>query len=461
MGLNDVLNTARDALAAQTFGLTVAGQNVSNVNTPGYVRRQALLETREMGDRNFGSVRVAGLRRAADAFVDRRHLELTGGQAEASTRDQLLASVEAVFDDIDGTGLADDLGALLGSFSDLASAPEDDTVRSSVLSQADRFVARVGQVDDSLASVKQDLLVQARGTASQINEQVEAVAAITGRINRAQKSGHEPADLKDRRAAMLDELAQLVNITTFTDEQGQLNVRGAGVTLVQGTTARQLSVGVAGDGALEVRADTLGVPGSNVTRYVTGGRLSGILQVRDSDVADLRTQLDSFVFDFAGEVNARHSTGFGLDAGGGRNFFDVSAGPVGAAASLSVSADIVGQPEFLAAAAGPAGAPGDAGNAALLARVAEAGLPSGRTATQEYARFIGEVGQRKAQAERTLSTREAMVAQVESMRQSISGVSLDEEMVSLTKFQRAFEAASRVLTTADSLLEDLINTLGR
>ena len=90
MGLTDILNTARDAMSAQTFGLTVTGQNVANVNTPGYVRRQANLETRDMGDRNFGSVHVAGLRRIDDRFVDQRHLALTGTSAEAASRDQLL-----------------------------------------------------------------------------------------------------------------------------------------------------------------------------------------------------------------------------------------------------------------------------------------------------------------------------------------------------------------------------------
>ena len=89
MGLTDILNTARDAMTAQTFGLTVTGQNVSNVNTPGYVRRQALLETRDMGPGTFGGVNVAGIRRVADQFIDQRHLSLTGLSAEASARRSL------------------------------------------------------------------------------------------------------------------------------------------------------------------------------------------------------------------------------------------------------------------------------------------------------------------------------------------------------------------------------------
>jgi flagellar hook-associated protein 1 FlgK len=99
----------------------------------------------------------------------------------------------------------------------------------------------------------------------------------------------------------------------------------------------------------------------------------------------------------------------------------------------------------------------------LLASVADEPVPGldGLSPSEAYGRIVGNVGKRKQEAADTLSVREAMTAQVETMRQSVSGVSLDEEMVNLTQYQRAFEAASRVFTTADQLLETLINTLGR
>jgi flagellar hook-associated protein 1 len=128
-----------------------------------------------------------------------------------------------------------------------------------------------------------------------------------------------------------------------------------------------------------------------------------------------------------------------------------------------VSADIAGEPDRLAASSNSAALPGDGSQATALAAVADGPIAAlgGLDPGEAYGRLIGNVGQRKQRAATDLETRDAMTAQIETMRQSVSGVSLDEEMVAMTQFQRAFEAASRVFTTADQLLEDLINTLGR
>lgn len=463
MGLTDIMNTARDALSAQTFGLTVTGQNVANVNTPGYVRRQAVLETREMGNRNFGSVNAAGLRRAADGFVDQRHLALTGLSAEASARDRLLARTEVLFNDLGGTGLGAPLNALFSSFSALASSPTDLTTRSSLLQRADTFAQQVRTSSEQLSGMRTELFSQARDLTLQINSKIDTVAQLSGRINQAQAAGEEPADLKDKRDGVLLELAQLVEIRTYTDGNGQLVVQGPGATLVQGDTARHLALDVAPGGALRVLAQTKSGGGGDVTAFLSGGELAGVLQVRDHDLVEMLSELDSFAFHVATSINGVHAAGVGLDGQTGRALFSLSAGEAGAAASLGLNADLAGQPERVAAATSAAALPGDAGQAVLLAQLADApiaGLGNLDAATA-YGRLVGGVGQRKADAASDLSTREAMTAQVEVVRQSISGVSLDEEMISLSKYQRAFEAASRVFSTADRLLEDLINTLGR
>lgn len=463
MGLTDIMNTARDAMTAQTFGLTVTGQNVANVNTPGYVRRQAVLETREMGNRNFGSVNVAGLRRVADGFVDQRLLSLTGLSAEASARDQLLAQTEVLFNDLGGGGLGGPLNALFSSFSALASSPTDLTTRSSMLQRADSFAQQVRTTSEQLTGMRSELFSQARDLVTQINSKVDAIAQLSGRINQAQAAGEEPADLKDKRDGILGELATLVEIRTYTDGNGQLVVQGPGATLVQGDTARHLALDIASGGALRVRAQTSSGAGGDVTAFLSGGELAGVLQVRDGDIVEMLGELDAFAFHVATSINTVHAAGFGLDGQTGRALFSVSSGEPGAAASLALDAGMAGQPERVAASASAAALPGDAAQAVQLAAVGSspiAGLGHLDPA-EAYGRMVGRVGQRKADAASDLSTREAMTAQVEVVRQSISGVSLDEEMIALSKYQRAFEAASRVFTTADRLLEDLINTLGR
>jgi len=465
VGLTDILNTARDAMSAQTFGLTVTGQNVANVNTPGYVRRQAQLETRDMGDRNFGSVHVAGLRRVADRFVDQRHLALTGASAEAASRDQLLSQAEALFNDFQGTGLGSSLNALFSSFSALAASPTDLTTRATVLQNAQTFSEQVRTASNQLQNFRTDLFSQARELTTQVNTKLDSIAQLSGRINQARAVGEEPADLEDKRDAALVELAGLVEIHTYTDGNGQLVVQGPGVTLMQGDSARHLAIDIGGDGALKVLAENAGSSGSgnDITAFLSGGQLSGVLQVRDHDVVDMQSDLDSFAFNVAGQINSVHAAGFGLDGQSGRNLFTLGSTEAGAAAGLQLDAAVLGRPDLLAASSSPSELPGNANQATLLAQVADTPIAAlGDLAPgQAYARLVGRVGQRKADAAATLDTREAMTAQVEVVRQSISGVSLDEEMISLSKYQRAFEAASRVFTTADQLLQELLNTVGR
>jgi flagellar hook-associated protein 1 FlgK len=450
-------------MSAQTFGLTVTGQNVSNVNTPGYVRRQALLETRDMGAGSFGGVNVAGIRRVADQFVEQRHLSLTGLSSEASSRDQLLGQAEALFNDFAGTGLSSSMNALFSSFSALSSLPNDPTTRSTVLERAETFAGQVRGTADQIANFRTELFSQARDVVGEINEKLDTIASLSGRINEAVAAGQEPADLKDKRDALLVELTKQVEVRTYTDGNGQLVVQGPGVTLVQGDTARHLDLDVAADGSIQVFAQTPGGKGGEVTKFLSGGELAGILNVRDRDVVEMQTDLDEFAFHLAGQINSVHSSGFGLDGASGRAFFDVGATVQGAAGSLRLSADVAGEPDRLAASSSATSLPGDGSHATLLAGIADGPIAAlnGLDAGEAYGRIVGRVGQRKQQAATDLDTRDAMTAQIETMRQSVSGVSLDEEMVAMTQFQRAFEAASRVFTTADQLLEDLINTLGR
>jgi flagellar hook-associated protein 1 FlgK len=464
VGLTDILANARDAMTAQTFGLTVTGQNVANVNTPGYVRRQVVLETRDLGPGNFGGVNAAGIRRVADQFIDQRHLSLTGLSSQASTRDQLLGQTEALFNDFVGAGLNSSMSALFSSFSALSANPNDPTVRSTVLQRAETFANQVHTASDQIANHRTELFSQARDVVGEINSKLESIAQLSGRINEATAAGQDAADLKDKRDALLLDLTKKIEVRAYTDGNGQLVVQGPGVTLLQGSTKRELALDIANDGSLRVLArSNSGGAGGDVTSHLSGGELAGIIEVRDHDVVALQTELDQFAFNVGTQLNAVHAAGFGLDGQSGRALLEVGTTAQGAAGLIRVSDDVVGQPDLLGAASSAAALPGDGTQAMLLASVADEPVPGldGLNPSEAYGRLVGNVGRRKQEAAETLSLREAMTAQVETMRQSVSGVSLDEEMVALTQYQRAFEAASRVFTTADQLLETLINTLGR
>ncbi len=457
--LNQLLYTARDALSAQSFGLSVTGQNIANASTPGYVRREALLSTQALGDQTTGTVQIDGLRRATDQFTERRFLETNSLAASADERSSQLSTIESLFNDAQGTGLGDSLDKLLGSFTELSANPSDSAARSNVLARADEFATRANSIGDSLAQAKDDLLTRAQATVDEVNEKAQAIAELNRKIAAADAQGNDAADLRDKRDSVLLNLSSLIDTHTFLDKNGGLVVQAAGTTLIEGEASRKLVLDLAPGGSLRLQAETTGGSLSEVTQFLTGGKLQGIREARDVDLFEVSQSLDELVFDVATGINDQHAAGYGLDGVNGRNLFEISSSSTGAARAIQLSAAVTGQPDTIAAAGDALAAPGDSTNAALLADVASQKIAGSgtRTVAQAYADLVGEVATRVSRAMQDSEVRQSIFTQTQTMKESMSGVSLDEEMVALTKYQRAYQASARVLTTVDELLQDLLS----
>jgi flagellar hook-associated protein 1 FlgK len=463
-GLSNLLNTARDALTAQSYGLNVAGGNVANANTPGYVRRDAVLQTVALGTQTSGSVEVAGLRRLTDKYLDQRSYAASGQSSAASERDRQLAAVETLVSGASGGGIGDALNQLYSSFTSLAANPSDATARQTVLDKAETFASRARDAGDAIAQQKSDILTEAQGVAQQVNAHASEIAKLNQQIALAESTGQDAADLKDRRDQNLTELSSLIDTRTFTNAAGSLVVQVAGTTLVEGQTARTLAVDLGAGGNLRLQAVRPGGGlSSDITSFLTGGKLAGLREARDVDLAQVGAKLDTFVFDVGTAINGQHVAGFGLDGVSGRPLFAVSPTSAGAARALTVDSSVAGQPDRIAAAGDATSLPGGADNAVILGKLANKAFVFTNTSTsgEAYAAIVGDIGSRKAQSAGDVSLRADVKAQIDTMRESSSGVSLDEEMISLTKYQRAYEAASKVLKTADDLLQELMTSVGR
>ncbi|MFZ5894337.1 MAG: flagellar hook-associated protein FlgK [Myxococcota bacterium] len=457
--LSQLLYTARDGLTAQSYGLGVTGQNISNVNTPGYVRREALLETRALGE--TGSVDAAGIRRVTDVFLERRQYETTGLSSAASEHDRNLANVEALFNDQSGTGLGSSLDQVFKSFSALATNPSDPTTREAVLDAAEDFAKRVNETADAIAQAQQGLFQAAQTTVQEINEKAQAIAKLNEQIASAEAQGQSAADLRDKRNQLLMSLSSMVDVRTVTSGDS-LVVQVSGATLVDGALARSLSVGLDASGALQINSvSSSGNQAQDVTNFLTGGSLAGIREARDVDMAAIAKQLDQFAFDVGSAINTQHAAGFGLDGVSGRSLFDLGGGVSGAARAISLSADVAGNPSAIAASGSASTVPGGSDNATKLSALSRLPIASGgtRTASDAYGDVVGDIASRRSASKQMVEAREAISAQVDAMHESMSGVSLDEEFVNLTKFQRAYQASARLLTTADQLLQELIQRI--
>ena len=451
MSLSGLLNVARSSLTAQSGALGVTGKNISNATTPGYSRRVASIEG--LVD---GGVDSRGELRTVDRFSAAHVVEQEGKKGSADARADALERIESVIAPTDRT-IGDSATAMMTSFVTLTAYPTDPGVRAEVLARASDLASTVSIASQRLGDTSTELFSRAQGVVGEVNERLEGVADLNAKIADAKARGSETATLSDRRDLLVREVGERVGVRAVEDPQGRVTLFGAGATLVDGTRTSPLAVDLDGSGAMRFTVQGTGT--LDITARMDSGRLGGLREARDVDLAKAQRGLDAYAFDVSNTLNSVHQAGFGMDGGTGRPLFVTPTGMTGAASAMALDPSMVDRPDRLAAAASAAELPGGNGAAIQFSGLAESASFGGSTLANRFATLASDVGMRKASADSESSLRADTLSLAENMAESASGVSLDEEMIDMTRYQRAFEAASKVLRTADELLAGLMRDL--
>jgi flagellar hook-associated protein 1 len=267
--------------------------------------------------------------------------------------------------------------------------------------------------------------------------------------------GGDASSLQDQRDLVVQEIGERIGARTVEDASGRLTLFSAGAVLVEGDRALAINVDLDAGGKLRFTAQ--GATSLDLTSRIDSGTLGGIREARDVDLVKTKQGLDAYAFDVAATFNAMHSGGYGLDGATGRALFTTTASANGAAAAMTISEAIDGHPERIAAALTAGQVPGGNANAVRLAELGEKDAFGGASLANRYAAIASDVGTRRVAAENEEVLRTDTLAVAEALAQDASGVSLDEEMVDLSRYQRAFEANTKMLRAVDELLETLMN----
>ena len=456
--LTSLLNIANAGLQAQTAGLTATGQNVANASTPGYSRVTANLETTSVADGYAGSVQVTGITRTVDQFAFANLVSEQGKSGAAQARSSALTQTQTIVSPT-GTTLADDLNTFFTSTTTLQGSPSDSSARAGVLAAATQVAQDFSTTANALTSQRGSLLAQAQSGTTTLNTQLEEIAKLNGQISEAYGTGDEPTDLEDQRDTLVSSVSTAIGAQQIQGANGSITLLSSGTALVSGTSAATIGVTVDSAQNLKITATREGGTPLDITSNVTSGTLGGIREARDTDIPSAQSQLDSFANDFATSVNAVQSAGYGLDGVTGRNLFVQPTSVTGAAAAMAVDPSVTGNPSAIAASSTAGGVPGNNDVAVQLSALATTKLAGGATPTTTYANLAASVGSAKSSADAEVSLRTETVTQATTLNSSTSGVNIDDEMTNLTAFQRAYEASSKVLQTADTLLEGLMEAL--
>ncbi len=539
-----LIGIGQSGLSAAYAQLQTTGHNIANVNTPGYVRQEVLLESAGGSYTGAGflgrGVNVADVTRRYDRFIAS---EVTTGTALAagdSARAQALGQLDDLLADTQsGLGVAmDDLRSALA---DLVNQPAASTTRDVVLQRAEALAVQFRATSQRMAQLGVEADLRIADSVEAVNGRLDAIADLNRLIATAQATGKQPSDLLDQRDRLIDEVAGTLQVSRLEQADGSVSLFAAsGQPLVAGGTASRLATRADPQDPARLQV-VFEVSGNRIPADVGAlgtGKLAGLMRFRDQDLASAQGRLGQLAAAVAGAYNSQQALGFDADGNAGAPLFGpmsvaatAAAGNVGDAA-LSVAVE---DPAALRAsdyrlsfegsayqlerlpdggvtslAALPASVDGlrielasgsmtigdritirgasgfaaqmslaltdgdglatgatnvdsatDNRNARALAALGDAPLVAGATFTDAFAALVADVGGRTAQAQAAAEGSGALLSHARAAFAAESGVNLDEEAARLLQYQQAYQAAARVIATANSMFDTVLSVVSR
>ncbi len=466
-----LFSTAGSALRAYQIGLEVTGNNIANVNTEGYSRQTVEFEdsTSIRNSRGYigTGVNISRISRKYDFLLSRQHNRTIEEQGRWEEENKFLKIVETVFNETADGELSTLINGFFNEWSNLANKAEDMSFRESVLSSGRVLAGRINQVYVKLKETRDNIDDNISASVSDIDRYAKEIADLNRQIMTSESGNVRANSLRDARDSAISALSKLIDVTALEQNNGFINIAVAGsAMLVSGTVPAAVEFQLDNSDPNNPEAQIL-LNGFNVVPNVSDGEVKGFLNVRNNTIPSIMTDLDNFAAALISEVNAVHSQGYGLSGNTGLNFFTpfTQATPgnnQGAAGVIALSTDVTSDAANIAAA--QTNAPGDNSNALLLANVQNAAVSFTPQRTQTfvgfYAETISRLGGVSREAGNALEHSNALEEQMKGAKASLSGVSLDAELANMVRYQQVYQSAARFFTTANQIMDTVINRLG-
>ena len=471
------LYSGYSGLAAQQRALDITGHNVANANTPGYTRQDVIMQASQALKTVEGyvgtGVNITEFRRVKDQFIDIQMRTESKALGEWEVKSDILNKLEVIINEPSETSVRSVLDQFWESWQTLSKNPEGVAARTTVMQRGVSLVNTFNHLDTQFSDLQADINKSLETKVSEINSIACQVRDINAQIIKAEASGQKANDLRDRRELLLEGLSKIVNIDIVEDELGAVNVTIGGKFLVSRTNVSQMRFV---DNTVDPTKAKLEwydsyAQVSQGAVNVNGGILKGYMDMRDEVITNYQGKLSELTQVIAEEVNTLHQAGFGLDGTTGIDFFSMNdAGPDFTARNIRVSQDIIDNLNLIAAAgeknpdplADPPVFHGDGSNALLLGQLKNELTMSGDTASFDdfFRSTVGQLGIEGQEASQMAENRNSLIEQLINRRAAVSGVSLDEEMTNMIRFQHAYSASARVINIMDEMLDLIVNRLG-
>lgn len=573
-----ILNAGVSGLFAAQAQIDTAGNNITNVDTEGYSRQRVVLQTsRSQVTANgvFGTgVTIKDVQQIYDSLLASTVRNENSDLSYYTTTQDMLNQVKIYFNELEnGSGLGEAMSEYFNAWSDLANTATDQSDEASikkqtVIEKAQTLTEKIQSSYSSLDDMVSSTNTQLKSYVTKINEITDNIGQLNSKIASIEATGVTANDLRDQRETLLNNLAQITNISISDRDNGQVAVFINGNALVDQGQVYKLAA-VQEDGT-DDRVSIIWNPGSSnnnvdITSGITSGQAGALLDMRDTVIPGYMSSLDKLASTLITQTNSIHAIGQGTEgltqitssngvknasyplaevagafnttvntgvlritvydsdgnvagnldididpktdtlnsvinkisladgnpnggmiqanlsqnntlkitASSGYTFaftedtsnFLVASGTNGfftgtGASDIAVSSTIANDVGYLATSL--TGAAGDNQNAVNIANLKTKPAFSGTTTTLDgfYSLFAAGIATDKSNADNYVTTKKNTVNQFSLKLESVRGVSLDEELTDMMKFQRAYQASARFITVVDEMIDKLVNGLG-
>lgn len=454
MGLNAALNSGKTSLLTNQKAIEVTGLNVANVNTPGYSRQTPYLTpypALSFGDYFIGTgVTVGSVQRSHDEFLAGQINDKSSEYGFENSQINTLAEIEREIGIGDGS-LSDEIDQFFDAWRQLSTNPGGEVERQQVLQRGGLLADKFHNINTGLDQVQKNINTDLEGKIGGINQQLYEIADLNNRISALELSGQDANSDRDRRDELLKGLSETLGVTGFETSTSTLSVQlPNGMPLVEGDIVTPLEAVTSGANLqLQLKFGDTNIA---LDRTDVGGEIGGLYQVRDVMIPEVRDRLDTLAYEMTNQINTQHQLGSGLDGVSGRDFFVPLAGVSGAASSIDMNLSLTSE-----IAAGTTSAPGDNTNSLAILDLETAQTIGNDTFVSHYGKTAAIVGVETARNRQATEGLKDSLDSIKNLRDSVDGVSLEDEMINLLQYQKGYEASAKFLSTVDEMMDTLVN----
>ena len=453
------LNTTRNSLIAQTKVLDTIAHNVANANTPGYSRQEVQLVS--IGDirrgRNSGGGLLIGagvnaerVSRSRFALYDEIYRNEIMNLNSFTKTEDLMNQVELLFDEPSERGLGEVINRFFNSWQDVSNVPLDMAARQSLYSTGLEMTDRFHHIFNQLQLMQADIDNEVSALPDRLNEISSEIARLNATIRIAGIQGDAGNDLRDKRDLLVDELSEFVDAQTVEHKDGTMTVIIGNSVVVESNDHATLSAITRSSLKGDTKKTAI-VTESGDEFFPTSGKMGALLEFRDVLLPEISNDLNKLTQAIVANVNFEHKDGYGLDGLSERNFFNPN---FVNAFNITLSEDVKNVRNI---AVSGDGTKGNNENALKISELSKTKTIDRIFSISEfYNGLIASVGILGREAKSGRINQELLVGQIDSAREGIKGVSIDEELIKMIQTQHAYQAASRVVTVIDELLEVVI-----